>query len=357
MNVARVIMNIMRIMILGRHMRNYPRNILVLDTLRRVHTTHEVDMDTPSLVSVLLLLFRVRHDWDALLLLQPARPFILPALLARFFWKGRIIGDMFTSQYDTIILDRKLAGRYSLKAVFHYLLDVLLVRACDTLWFDTQAHKTYVDKLVGLRGERTCIVPVCVDTARLRDVTPMVLSHVPSGAFSVFFGGYFIPLQGIETIIESARILKGRTDIYFTLLGSGQMRGEMESLVDAHGLTQVTFMPSVPYETYLGYMKGAHLSLGVFGTSHKARRVVSNKIVEGAGLGVPVLTGRSAPVLEVFTEGEDILCVPMGDAPALAQAILHAQQNPNLMRIGQNGKSVVEKHFSLSHLESIVESP
>lgn len=42
------------------------------------------------------------------------------------------------------------------------------------------------------------------------------------------FIGKFIPLHGIEKIIETAGILKSETDIIFTLVGLGQLRSEIE---------------------------------------------------------------------------------------------------------------------------------
>jgi glycosyltransferase involved in cell wall biosynthesis len=59
--------------------------------------------------------------------------------------------------------------------------------------------------------------------------------------------------------------------------------------------------------------------LGIFATSPKGRRVVPNKVYQGAAAGCAIVTSDTAPQRRLL--GDDALLVPPGDAAALAGAL------------------------------------
>ncbi len=346
-------MNVMHIFVIGERLRGYPRNDVLLSALSDVHKTTECDMAKYSTWSRIKSLWSARNSYDALLAVQPTKKFVFPLLIIRPFWRGKYIGDAFTSLYDSFVFDRKLAGRWSVKAAYYFLLDWVFTHLCDVLFFDTMEHKEYFDRTFSLRTRPALIVPVAVDLNVMRSVTKKKLPHAEDGKFQVLFCGYFIPLQGVEHIIRAAHILRDHKDIRFTLLGSGQTKQKMEELVDSLSLPSLIFMGRVPYVDLLAYTKGVDLSLGIFGKSDKAKRVVANKVIESAALGVPIVTGRSAPVERFFEEGKNIFFSNMGDPVDLANAILRAYNTAELPRVGSAGQDVVARNFSVEHLRQI----
>lgn len=340
----------MKILIIGQRMREYPRNIVLLDALAAIHQTTELEVKHNSIYAHLVALFRGRRGYDALLIVQPFREFVIPLLFVRLFLRTRVIGDAFTSLYDTFVLDRALARKRGIKAVYYRTLDWLFVHLCDTLLFDTEEHKQYFTQSCGLNATRALVVPVSVDMEQMQQVKKKMLPHAKPGDFQILFCGYFIPLQGVEHIIRAAHILRDRRYIRFTLLGGGQTKNEMIKLAQQLQLTNLTFMDPVPYPLLLSYTKGADCSLGVFGDSDKAKRVVANKIIETASVGVPLITGRSPAVGRFFRDGKSVFFAEMGDSGDLAKAIEKAYNTNDLMRIGQGGQEVVFRNFSKAHL-------
>ncbi len=337
-------------------MREYPRNAVLLDTLKEVHESTEWETPKAAFGVVLPLLWRERFLYDAVLLLQPTRRFVFPMLCAKLFWKGRIIGDAFTSLYDTFVFDRAVAGKWSVKALYYFLTDWVFVHMCDTLLFDTEEHRAYFAATYGLGRRRALTVPVTVDMETMEHIQKKKLPHAKPDEFQVLFCGYFIPLQGVEHIIAAAYILREHPHIRFTLLGGGQTRQEMKELAQSLALPNLTFLHPAPYAEYLAYIKGADLSLGVFGNSGKASRVIPNKVVEAAALGVPLVTGQSAPVARYFTDGVNVFFANMADGEDLAKTILKAYTAKDLHQVGLRGQVVVREHFSKENLCNILKA-
>lgn len=159
-----------------------------------------------------------------------------------------------------------------------------------------------------------------------------------------------------EYIVGAADVLRENPNIHFTLLGAGQKRKEIEDLAQNLSLPNITFLGPVPYKVYLEYIKGADLSLGIFGGGDKASRVIANKIIESVALGTPLLTGRTAPVERYFKDGESIFFANMADAADLAKTILKAYNAKDLVVVSKRGQDVIRRHFSKDNLRNILKT-
>ncbi|MBI3571976.1 glycosyltransferase [Candidatus Kaiserbacteria bacterium] len=154
-------------------------------------------------------------------------------------------------------------------------------------------------------------------------------------ALSVSFHGKYIPLQGVEHIIHAADILR-REDISFTLIGSGQTFPMAKKMAEGLQLENVIFVERVPFEQLPGMLRGFDVSLGVFGDTDKAARVIPNKIYEAAALGRAILTADTPAIREFFTDRENILLCRRSDPKDLAAKLLILKDDAALQtRLGE----------------------
>lgn len=151
-----------------------------------------------------------------------------------------------------------------------------------------------------------------------------------SRKFSVLFWGNFIPLQGIEYIINAAKILEKFSDIKFIIIGDGQTKKDILNLAEDLKIKNTTFLSRLPLEELPSYIKEADICLGIFGNTGKAKRVIPNKVYEAVAMGKPVISGDSPAIREVFTDRKDILLCKMADSKDLADKILELKNNPEL---------------------------
>jgi glycosyltransferase involved in cell wall biosynthesis len=145
-----------------------------------------------------------------------------------------------------------------------------------------------------------------------------------SQLFTALFVGKLIPLHGVETVLEAARIAP---DLCFRIIGSGQF----DELLTRRP-------PNVDHVTWVDYdrlpheLHSAGCALGVFGTSEKAGRVIPNKAFQALACGVPLITADTPAARELLVDEESALLVPPGDAEALAVAVRRLAVDPALAK-------------------------
>jgi glycosyltransferase involved in cell wall biosynthesis len=145
-------------------------------------------------------------------------------------------------------------------------------------------------------------------------------------------------LHGLETILTAARLVP---DISIRIVGSGQL----EPLL-ADRPANVEWVRWVEYERLPRELHAASCTLGIFGTSDKARRVIPNKVFQALACGAPVVTADTPAARELLADGESALLVPPGNAEALAEALGQLADAELAARIAAGGRAAYEEHAS-----------
>ena len=141
-------------------------------------------------------------------------------------------------------------------------------------------------------------------------------------ALKVLFYGQLIPLHGIATIVEAARLLRDEP-IDWLLVGRGQDSALLAGLLAREPLPRVRWIEWIEYGDLLAHIADADLALGIFGTSDKAASVIPNKVFQVLAAGRPLVTRDSPAVRELLVHAPPwVQLVPPGDAASLAAAIL-----------------------------------
>ena len=336
----------MRVCYFGTYERDYPRNAQVVSCLRKagvdVQEEHVPVWDdvrhgwAVGLGSGLRLaaaearlLARRPRGFDAFLVGYPGH-LDLPA--ARRAARGRpVVFNPLVSLADTLVADRGRFRPGSLAARMLEAIDRHALRSADAVVADTQAHGRYLAELAGLEE-----VSVCFVGAEERLFQP---GWQPPARFTVLFVGKLIPLQGVETILQAARLAP---EVPFRIVGSGQLEG---LLLDAPA--NVERVAWIEYEALPQELEQAGCALGIFGTTGKAQRVIPNKAFQALASGAPLVTADTPAARELLVDGESALLVPPGDPEALAEAIRRLAASTELaQRIAAGGRTAYERQAS-----------
>ena len=276
----------------------------------------------------LRLLRRPVERFDALIVGYPGH-FDLPA--ARRAARGApVVFNPLVSLADTLVTDRARFRPDSLSARALALADRRALRAADVVVADTEQHARFLTELAGLERVEVCFV----------GAEERVFQPAPLGAFThALFVGKLIPLHGLETILEAARLAP---DLPFRVVGSGQLDAKL-----GRRPGNVEWVPWVEYERLADELHRAGAALGIFGSSAKARRVIPNKAFQALACGTPLVTADTPAARELLLDGESALLVPPGDAPALADALQRLASDDALRaRIAAGGLSAYRRHAS-----------
>ncbi len=255
---------------------------------------------------------------------------VLDVHLARLLWRRA-----------TLVLDHlapvagTLEDRFGPTSPLHRLgrrLDRAATRRADLTVVDTDEHLT---DLV----TRGLVVPVGA-TEPWFAVDPV---DRPAGPLRVVFYGLFTPLHGAGVIAEAVgRALDRGSRIEVTMIGTGQDQPACRSILA--GYPQVTWRRWVDAHQLPRVVAQHDVCLGIFGTTAKARRVVPNKVYQGAAAGCAVVTSDTAAQRRVL--GEAAVLVAAGDSAALADALSGLDEDRDrLAEIRRAGRALAEDAF------------
>lgn len=220
--------------------------------------------------------------------------------------------DVFISLYDTIILDRNLRNVRSPLALATRAIDTLACWSVDLIVVDTPEHADFFSRFTHRNRNHFAVLWVGADES----VFPQV--DDPGDDADILWYLTYIPLHGFETVAQAAALLAddGRR---IRFVGDGQRRAAAQRLARELELDNVEFADPVSEADLAGEIGRASVCLGVFGTTRKAQRIVPNKVFQCAAAGRPIITAATPAIRTAF--GDALVTVPVGDAPALADAI------------------------------------
>ena len=109
-----------------------------------------------------------------------------------------IVVDSFLCLYDTIVDDRKLFREGSFSARIIRFIESSVLYKCDRILIDTEQNKLRLIELYNLPAPKIFTVPVGLDEKLWVSLEQATFS----GQFRVLFWGTFIPLHGVEFIVE-----------------------------------------------------------------------------------------------------------------------------------------------------------
>ena len=149
----------------------------------------------------------------------------------------------------------------------------------------------------------------------------------------------------------SGPCLAGDTGLRFLLVGSGQTRAGIEVQAREWGLDHVEFRDWVATDELQGLIRSSDISLGIFGTSAKADRVVPHKVFDAAAAGAALVTADSTAARQLLTDRRNALLVPAGDEEALAGAIAELRGDPALRaRLAEGALELAREQFGLEKI-------
>lgn len=230
-----------------------------------------------------------------------------------------ICWDVFISLYDTVAVDRKIVGKKSIASNLLYALEWMASKASNQIFLDTKAHAEYFERLYRLPSNGVKTVFVGAETDTFKKKTSILKLN---NKFNILFYGQYIPLHGIDTIVHAAKIMEDAGEnICWIFIGKGQERTKIDRLINELCVKSIQLIPWVPYEQLVEYINVADISLGIFGDSGKALRVIPNKVFQIIACRKPLITGDTPAMRELIGNNPIVKLVAPGTPEALVKGI------------------------------------
>lgn len=265
---------------------------------------------------------------DAIYLPPMNSRFIKSALWVAKVFRKPLIVEMYISIYDTFVGDGKLLKGKAIapdskQARGMLEKDKLALTKSDYIVHTSQHELVYWEKIFKIEIDRAkvFVAPNC-NVARVAHRR----KFQPDRVLQICWWGTFIPLHGLDNILQALEILsRQKVEFVCNLFGvDNALFSKYAAKIRQAGLEDrvclrkdLTFADdSLP--NYL--VEHCDLALGIFGDTDKAYNTVPNKLIEALSMGIPTLTMKS-PALEEFFEPATDLWTCDTSPEAIAKAI------------------------------------
>lgn len=273
-----------------------------------------------------VLLAAGRWRPDVILAVEPPLLTYLPAWLAARVAGARAWLHVQDLEVDAAFELGIVRGRFARQLASRF--ESTLLRSADLV---STISGTMADRLAG-KGLPPGAVAVFPNWVGELPADPPGLDYrrdlgIPADARVALYAGNMAGKQGLETIVQAARLLRGRQDVWFVLVGDGPSRASLQAA--AEGLPQVRFLPLQPAEHLGALLRLAHVHM-------LPQRAAAADLVMPSKLGgmfasarATVAGARADTELSAVVAGRGLV-VPPEDPEAFAGAITRLCDDPAL---------------------------
>ena len=166
--------------------------------------------------------------------------------------------------------------------------------------------------------------------------------------FIVFYGGIIGLAQGLETIVETAQLMRNQHDVHFVMVGEGPRRHAIEELLEQHDLPNFTLLPGQPLEAMPTFLAAADVALAPLRDLPVFAGARPTKIFDAWACQRPVIVSARGEACRVVREAAGGLCTQPEAPSEIAQAILSLRDDRAASRqMASSGHDFVQKNYSL----------
>jgi colanic acid biosynthesis glycosyl transferase WcaI len=203
----------------------------------------------------------------------------------------------------------------------------------------------------GIPQDRLAYIPngANVDMFRFREAGRVHIRQALGleGKFIAIYAGIHGIAQGLETLIEAARLLHEVPDIHLLLVGDGPKKAELQAIAARQNLPNLTMLAEQPRQVIVDYLSAADVALIPLRSLELFSGALPSKMFDAWACERPLLLSVNGEARQVMEQAGGGVFIPPEDAQALAQALLVLKDSPQSAReMGRKGRDFTVEHFS-----------
>jgi glycosyltransferase involved in cell wall biosynthesis len=165
--------------------------------------------------------------------------------------------------------------------------------------------------------------------------------------FLIMYAGIIGLAQGLDVILDAAKLLPAESKIVYLLLGDGPEKSRLMQRVNDENITRVKFLELVSREVVPSYVDAVDVAVIPLKKMDLFLGAIPSKIFENLALAKPLLLSVDGEARRLFIdEGSAGLFIEPENSQMLAEKSLYLEANPDVVKtMGANGQSYVQKFF------------
>jgi len=241
-----------------------------------------------------------------------------------------------------------------LKTVVYILLEKISALITDMLVMLTEQEKRDHLGVHVAPEEKFTVIHSGVNLRRFKNVPvdPSEMKRklgIPEDSLVVGTAGRLTPVKGPEYLIQAAKeITAVRQDVSFVFLGDGEIRNQLEAMVEQLGLKENV--------KFLGWRQDVAEVMSIFDifVLPSLNEGMGRVLVEAMALGKPIVASDIGGIPDLVVQGENGYLVPVGDVETLAVRTRELLDDSGKREeMGNTGRRYVAKYSSEEMVEKI----
>jgi len=214
-------------------------------------------------------------------------------------------------------------------------------------------RQNLIDK--GLPDAKIRVISNWVDTDSYRPLSPdpvLAQEYGMAQRFNVLYAGTIGLAQGLDVLLDTARLLDEIPDLQFVLAGTGLELDSIRQTAAARGLTNIKFLGWVPIDATPQLYALADVLLVHLKDDPLFAITIPHKVFTYLAAGKPILAAMRGDVADlIHLTGAGLTCFP-SDPQSLASAVreLHRLSPDERSALGQRGRMAACEAFGRTHL-------
>lgn len=227
-------------------------------------------------------------------------------------------------------------------------LEIMAYRSADIVVAVTDSFAPHIAERRGdPRG--ICVIKNGADLRRFIPQTadPIFKGSIGcAGRFVVSYIGTHGMAHGLDTILESAELLRDDARIIFLLVGDGADRARIEALRAKKGLDNVLILGQRPRSDVPQILAATDVGLILLRRRNGFLKVLPSKMFEVMAMSRPIILGVEGEARQLLEDAGAGIAITPESATELADAVRRLADDPALAaRLGAQGNTYVRAHY------------
>jgi glycosyltransferase involved in cell wall biosynthesis len=165
--------------------------------------------------------------------------------------------------------------------------------------------------------------------------------------FIVIYAGIHGVAQGLETVVEAARLLLVNPMVHLLLVGDGPKKAEIAALARQYSLPNLTMLPEQPRAAMPDILSAADAALIPLRNLDLFKGALPSKLFDAWACQRPVVLSVDGEARQALEQCQGGVFVPPEDAHAMTEAIRDLCSEPvACTEMGRRGREFTVSHYS-----------
>ena len=166
-------------------------------------------------------------------------------------------------------------------------------------------------------------------------------------AFVAVYAGIHGVAQGLETLVEAARLLQDQPEVAILLIGDGPEKGKIRALAERYNSPGLRMLDEKPRSQIPAYLSAADVCLIPLKNIELFKGVLPSKLFDAWACERPVISSVDGEARRILEAAQGGWFIPPENPAALANTLKQIRSQPEICRqYGKNGRQFTLEQYS-----------